>query len=144
MNFTEQYVAMTVAVLAADGKLEAEEFETIRSIAQDLELDVDEVNSLMEKELQNPQDLKKVALTIKKKDDKDAIMSACVLVALADKYICTSEINLLLSIADMLKIEYSAVILTIAAVAQNDRSILIEGNAALYDEDQIIIDEDVK
>ena len=139
MNFTEQYVAMTVAVLAADGKLEAEEFETIRSIAKDLELDVDEVNALMEKELQNPQDLKKVASTIKKKDDKDAIMSACVLVALADKYICTSEINLLLSIADMLKIEYSAVILTIAAVAQNDRSILIEGNATLHEEEEIEI-----
>ena len=139
MNFTEQYVAMTVAVLAADGKLEAEEFETIRSIAKDLELDVDKVNDLMEKELQNPQDLKKVASTIKKKDDKDAIMSACVLVALADKYICTSEINLLLSIADMLKIEYSAVILTIAAVAQNDRSILIEGNATLHEEEEIEI-----
>ena len=42
MNLTEQFVAMTVAVLAADGKMEAEEFETIRGLANDMEFNKDE------------------------------------------------------------------------------------------------------
>ena len=43
MNFTEQLVAMMVAVLMADGKQEAEELAVICNVASDLELDMNEV-----------------------------------------------------------------------------------------------------
>ncbi|MBR3797999.1 MAG: TerB family tellurite resistance protein [Bacteroidales bacterium] len=144
MNLTEQFVAMTVAVLAADGKMEAEEFETIRGIANDMEFNKDEIEALIAAEIQKPRELKKIANTVKK-DDRDFIMFSCIAVALSDKYLCKSEVDLLLEIATMLKLKPAEVILAIAAYVQNDRSILIEGNATLHNEDEIIIeDEDIK
>ena len=143
MNLTEQFVAMTVAVLAADGKMEAEEFETIRGIANDMEFDKSEVDALISAEIQKPRELKEIAGTVKE-DDRDFIMFACIAVALSDKNLRTSEVELLLEIATMLKLKPAEVILSIAAFVQNDRSILVEGNTALYDEDEIIIDEDIK
>ena len=143
MNLTEQFVAMTVAVLAADGKMEAEEFETIRGIANDMEFDKSEVDALISAEIQKPRELKEIAGTVKE-DDRDFIMFACIAVALSDKNLRTSEVELLLEIATMLKLKPAEVILSIAAFVQNDRSILVEGNTALHDEDEIIIDEDIK
>ena len=139
MNLTEQFVAMTVAVLAADGKMEAEEFETIRGIANDMEFDKSEVDALISAEIQKPRELKEIAGTVKE-DDRDFIMFACIAVALSDKNLRTSEVELLLEIANMLKLKPAEVILGIAAFVQNDRSILIEGNDALHDE-EIIVDE---
>lgn len=143
MNLTEQFVAMTVAVLAADGKMETEELETIRGIASDMEFDKSEIDALISAEIQKPRNLKEIADTVKE-DDRDFIMFACIAVALSDKNLRTSEVELLLEIATMLKLKPAEVILSIAAFVQNDRSILVEGNTALHDEDEIIIDEDIK
>lgn len=141
MNFTEQLVAMMVAVLVADGKQEAEELELIRSVANDLELDKNEVEACIAAELAQPHTIKQVARGIKK-DDKEAILSACVAVALSDKYLCQSEIEMILEIAEALKISATKAILQIAAYVQNDRSILIEGNDALHTEIEKEIDEE--
>ena len=139
MNLTEQFVAMTVAVLAADGKMEAEELETIHGIANDMEFDKSEVDALISAEIKKPRELKEIANTIKEAD-RDFIMFACIAVALSDKNLRTGEVELLLEIATMLKLKPAEVILGIAAFVQNDRSILIEGNDALHDE-EIIVDE---
>ena len=141
MNFTEQLVAMMVAVLVADGKQEAEELDLIRSVANDLELDKNEVEACIAAELAQPHTIKQAARGIKK-DDKEAILSACVAVALSDKYLCQSEIEMILEIAEELKISATKAILQIAAYVQNDRSILIEGNDALHMDDAIEIDEE--
>ena len=141
MNFTEQLVAMMVAVLVADGKQEAEEIEVIRSVANDLELDKNEVEVCIAAELAQPHTIKQAARCTKK-DDKEAILSACVAVALSDKYLCQSEIEMILEIAEALKISATKAILQIAAYVQNDRSILIEGNDALHMDDAIEIDEE--
>lgn len=134
MNFTEQLVAMMVAVLMADGKQEQEELEVVRKFAQDLELDMNEVEARIAAEIAQPQAIKKVARLIKK-ENKEIVMEACVAVALADNYLCQSEIDMLLEIAATLKIKPAKAILTVAAFVQNDRSILIEGNDALHTEE---------
>lgn len=139
MNFTQQLVAMMVAVLMADGKQEPEELEVIRAMARDLELDINEVEELIALEIANPQPIKNVAKKIKK-EDRETILAGCVSVALSDKYLCQSEIELLLEIAKLLKVSVAKTILNIAAFVQNDRSILIEGNDALHNE--ITIEED--
>jgi tellurite resistance protein len=140
MNFTEQLVAMMVAVLMADGKQEPEELEVVRNFAQDLELDKNEVEARIAAEIAQPQAIKKVARGVKK-EYKETILEACVAVALADHYLCQSEIEMILEIADLLKIKPAKAILDIAAFVQNDRTILIEGNDALHVEDTIEIDE---
>lgn len=141
MNFTEQLVAMMVAVLVADGKQEAEEIEVIRSVANDFELDKNEVEVCIAAELAQPHTIKQAARGIKK-DDKEAILSACVAMALTDKYLCQSEVEIILEIAEALKVSSAKAILQIAAYVQNDRSILIEGNDALHMDDAIEIDEE--
>lgn len=141
MNFTEQLVAMMVAVLVADGKQEAEEIEVIRSVANDFELDKNEVEVCIAAELAQPHTIKQAARCIKK-DDKEAILSACVAMALTDKYLCQSEVEIILEIAEALKVSSAKAILQIAAYVQNDRSILIEGNDALHMDDAIEIDEE--
>ena len=141
MNFTEQLVAMMVAVLMADGKQEAEELAVIRSMASDLELDIKAVEACIAAEIENPQTIKKVARCIKK-EDKETILAGCIAVALSDKYLCQSEIETILEIAEALKISTAKAILQIAAYVQNDRSILIEGNDALHMDDAIEIDEE--
>ena len=140
MNFTEQLVAMMVAVLMADGKQEPEELEVIRRFARDLGLDKKEVEARIAAEVAQPQAIKKVTRLVKK-EDKETILAACVAVALADNYLCQSEIELILEIATLLKLTPAKAILNIAAFVQNDRSILIEGNDALHNEDTIEIDE---
>jgi len=141
MNFTEQLVAMMVAVLMADGKQEPEELETIRSVAKDLELNAAEVEARIAAEVAQPQAIKKVAHLVKK-EDKAVIFESCVAVALADKYLCQSEINMLLEIAAALKVNIAQAILVIATFVQNDRSILIEGNATLHMDEEIEIIEE--
>lgn len=140
MNLTEQLVAMMVAVLMADGKQEPEELEVVRRWGRDLELDANEVEARIAAEVAQPQAIKKVARAIKK-ENKETILAACVAVALADHYLCQSEIELILEIAELLKIKPAKAILDIAAFVQNDRSILIEGNDALHTEDTIEMDE---
>ena len=139
MNFTEKMVAMTVATLLADGKTEQEELDNIKQVAADMELDAAEVEACIAKELAKPTPLEKVACTIRKKEDAKIIMEACELVALADKYLDHKEIDLMLHIAELLKVAPSKVVLDLATITQNDRSILIEGNATLHGDEEIII-----
>ena len=134
MNFTEQLVAMMVAVLMADGKQEPEELEVVRQVARDLELNPQEVEARISAECAKPQPIKKVARLVKKAD-AEVILESCVAVALADSYLCQSEIDMILDIAAALKIKPAKAVLIIAAFAQNDRSILIEGNEALHTEE---------
>lgn len=140
MNFTEQLVAMCVAVLKADGKNKAEEFETIRAIAQDLELDMNEVEACISNELNATRELSCVAAEVKA-EDAEIIMQACVAVVLADKNVAEKEVALLLEIAQMLKLNPAKAVLAIATFAQNDRSIKIEGNDTPDMEDVIDLDE---
>lgn len=140
MNFTEQLVAMCVAVLKADGKNKAEEFETIRAIAQDLELDMNEVEACIANELNATRELSCVAAEVKA-EDAEIIMQACVAVVLADKNVAEKEVALLLEIAQMLKLNTAKVVLAIATFAQNDRSIKIEGNDTPDMEDEVDLDE---
>ena len=140
MNFTEQLVAMCVAVLKADGKNKAEEFETIRAIAQDLELDINEVGACIVNELNATRELSCVAAEVKA-EDAEIIMQACVAVVLADKNVAEKEVALLLEIAQMLKLNPAKAVLAIATFAQNDRSIKIEGNDTPDMEDVIDLDE---
>lgn len=140
MNFTEQLVAMCVAVLKADGKNKAEEFETIRAIAQDLELDMNEVEACIANELNATRELSCVAAEVKA-EDAEIIMQACVAVVLADKNVVEKEVALLLEIAQMLKLNPAKAVLAIATFAQNDRSIKIEGNDTPDMEDVIDLDE---
>ena len=140
MNFTEQLVAMCVAVLKADGKNKAEEFETIRAIAQDLELDMNEVEACIANELNATRELSCVAAEVKA-EDAEIIIQACVAVVLADKNVAEKEVALLLEIAQMLKLNPAKAVLAIATFAQNDRSIKIEGNDTPDMEDVIDLDE---
>ena len=140
MNFTEQLVAMCVAVLKADGKNKAAEFEPIRAIAQDLELDMNEVEACIANELNATRELSCVAAEVKA-EDAEIIMQACVAVVLADKNVAEKEVALLLEIAQMLKLNPAKAVLAIATFAQNDRSIKIEGNDTPDMEDVIDLDE---
>lgn len=140
MNFTEQLVAMCVTVLKADGKNKAEEFETIRAIAQDLELDMNEVEACISNELNATRELSCVAAEVKA-EDAEIIMQACVAVVLADKNVAEKEVALLLEIAQMLKLNTAKVVLAIATFAQNDRSIKIEGNDTPDMEDEVEVEE---
>lgn len=140
MNFAEQLVAMCVAVLKADGRNEAVEFDTIRNIAKDLELDTNEVESFITNELNKERQLTDVA-TMVKAEDADIILEACVAVILADKNVAEKEVSLLLEIAAMLKLSPAKAALAIAIFAQNDRSIRLEGSDFADKEDEIDIDE---
>lgn len=140
MNFAEQLVAMCVAVLKADGRNEAVEFDTIRNIAKDLELDTNEVESFITNELNKERQLTDVA-TMVKAEDADIILEACVAVILADKNVAEKEVSLLLEIAAMLKLSPAKAALAIAIFAQNDRSIRLEGSDFADMEDEIDIDE---
>lgn len=140
MNLAEQLVAMCVAVLKADGRNEAVEFDTIRNIAKDLELDTNEVESFITNELNKERQLTDVA-TMVKAEDADIILEACVAVILADKNVAEKEVSLLLEIAAMLKLSPAKAALAIAIFAQNDRSIRLEGSDFADMEDEIDIDE---
>lgn len=140
MNFAEQLVAMCVAALKADGRNESVEFDTIRNIAKDLELDTNEVESFITNELNKERQLTDVA-TMVKAEDADIILEACVAVILADKNVAEKEVSLLLEIAAMLKLSPAKAALAIAIFAQNDRSIRLEGSDFADMEDEIDIDE---
>ena len=140
MNFTEQLVAMCVAVLKADGKNKAEEFETIRAIAQDLELDMNEVEACIANELNSTRELSVVAAEVKD-EDAEIILQACVAVILSDKNVAEKEVAILIEIAQMLKLNPAKAVLAIAIFAQNDRSIKIEGNDTPDMEDEVEVEE---
>ena len=141
MNFTEQLVAMCVAVLKADGRNDVAEIEEIRKIAKNLEIDPNEVEACIANELNKERNLAKIAAEVKA-EDAEIILEACVDVILADKTVVEKEVSLLLELATMLKLSPAKAALAIAIFAQNDRSIRIEGSDTPDMEDEIELDEE--
>ena len=141
MNFTEQLVAMCVAVLKADGRNDVAEIEEIRKIAKNLEIDPNEVESCIANELNKERNLAEIAAEVKA-EDAEIILEACVDVILADKTVVEKEVSLLLELAAMLKLSPAKAALAIAIFAQNDRSIRIDGSETPDMEDEIELDEE--
>lgn len=141
MNFTEQLVAMCVAVLKADGRNDVAEIEEIRKIAKNLEIDPNEVEACIANELNKERNLSEIAAEVKA-EDAEIILEACVDVILADKTVVEKEVSLLLELATMLKLSPAKAALAIAIFAQNDRSIRIEGSDTPDMEDEIELDEE--
>lgn len=141
MNFTEQLVAMCVAVLKADGRNDVAEIEEIRKISKNLEIDPNEVEACIANELNKERNLAEIAAEVKA-EDAEIILEACVDVILADKTVVETEVSLLLELATMLKLSPAKAALAIAIFAQNDRSIRIEGSDTPDMEDEIELDEE--
>lgn len=141
MNFTEQLVAMCVAVLKADGRNDVAEIEEIRKITKNLEIDPNEVEACIANELNKERNLAEIAAEVKA-EDAEIILEACVDVILADKTVVEKEVSLLLELATMLKLSPAKAALAIAIFAQNDRSIRIEGSDTPDMEDEIELDEE--
>lgn len=141
MNFTEQLVAMCVAVLKADGRNDVAEIEEIRKIAKNLEIDPNEVEACIANELNKERNLAEIAAEVKA-EDAEIILEACVDVILADKTVVEKEVSLLLELATTLKLSPAKAALAIAIFAQNDRSIRIEGSDTPDMEDEIELDEE--
>lgn len=141
MNFTEQLVAMCVAVLKADGRNDVAEIEEIRKIAKNLEIDPNEVEACIANELNKERNLAEIAAEVKA-ENAEIILEACVDVILADKTVVEKEVSLLLELATMLKLSPAKAALAIAIFAQNDRSIRIEGSDTPDMEDEIELDEE--
>ena len=97
MNFTEQLVAMCVAVLKADGRNDVAEIEEIRKIAKNLEIDPNEVEACIANELNKERNLAEIAAEVKA-EDAEIILEACVDVILADKTVVEKEVSLLLGL----------------------------------------------
>lgn len=141
MNFTEQLVAMCVAVLKADGRNDVAEIDEIRNTAKNLEIDPNEVEACIANELNKERNLAEIAAEVKA-EDAEIILEACVDVILADKTVVEKEVSLLLELATMLKLSPAKAALAIAIFAQNDRSIRIEGSDTPDMEDEIELDEE--
>ena len=143
-NFNRQLVALTMATLRADGKMDAAEIEVIKKVAADLGCSADETTKLLLEENQwqlthCPEITKyitEVGNSVENREDKQLIMEACILVALADKVLTTKEVAVLLMICQALKSPLDRMVCDIAIVAQNDRSIKIEGSDANFDENE--------
>lgn len=144
-NFNQQLVALTLATLRADGKVDAAEIEVIKQVADDLECSADETTKLLLEENEKQAkcaDLRayiaEVGKTVENHDDKQLIMEACTQVALADKELATKEAEILVMVCNALGGNIARMICDIATVAQIDRDIKIEGNDANYDEDEVV------
>lgn len=143
-NFNRQLVALTLATLRADGKVDAAEIEVIKKVAADLECSAEETTKLLLEENEKQAkcaDLRayiaEVGKTVENYDDKQLIMEACILVALADKELTTKEVAVLLMICEALNSPLDRMVCDIAIVAQNDREIKIEGSDADFSEEYV-------
>ena len=143
-NFNQQLVALTMATLRADGKMETAEVEVIKRVAKDLECDDIEITQLLmqenEKQFKCPDIrayISDIAKTVENTDEKQLIMEACIQVALADKVLDTKEVAVLLMICRALNCGLERFICDIAIFAQNDRDIKIEGSDADFTEEYI-------
>jgi len=147
-NFNQQLVALTMATLRADGKMESTEVEVIKRVANDLEIDAATIETLLkeENERQNKcPDIRKyiaeVGNKVENQDDKQLIMEACIQVALADKELAEKEAEVLMAVCNALKGNVARMVCDIAIFAQNDRDIKIEGSDANFDEEEITEEE---
>lgn len=143
-NFNQQLVALTMATLRADGKVDAAEIEVIKKVAADLECSADETTKLLLEENEKQakcSDIRayiaEMGKTVEDLNDKQLIMEACIQVALADKVLDTKEVAVLLMICRALNCGLERFVCDIAIFAQNDRSIKIDGSNSNFDEDEI-------
>jgi uncharacterized tellurite resistance protein B-like protein len=143
-NFNQQLVALTIATLRADGKMETAEVEVIKRVAKDLECDDIEITQLLMQENEKQSKcndirayIAEVGKTVDNSDDKQLIMEACIQVALADKVLDTKEVAVLLMLCRALDCGLERLICDIAIFAQNDREIKIEGSNADFTEEKI-------
>lgn len=141
-NFNQQLVALTMATLRADGKMDATEVDVIKRVANDLEIDDATIEDLLKKECEKQAQctdihsyIDDVAKTVENRDDKQLIMEACIQVALADKVLDTKEVAVLLMVCRALDCGLERLICDIAIFAQNDRDIKIEGSDANFTEE---------
>lgn len=141
-NFNQQLVALTMATLRADGKMEAAEVEVIKHVAKDLECDDIEITQLLMQENEKQSKcndirayIAEVGKTVENPDDKQLIMEACIQVALADKEFAIKEVEILLNVCNALGCDPARMICDIAIFAQNDREIKIEGSDADFTEE---------
>lgn len=143
-NFNQQLVALTMATLRADGKVDTAEVEVIKRVAIDLEIDAAETTKLLIEENEKQakcSDIRKYIAEVGKMvediKDKQLIMEACIQVALADKVLDTKEVAVLLMICRALDCGLERLICDIAILAQNDRDIKIDGSDANFDDEYI-------
>ena len=141
-NFNQQLVALTMATLRADGKVDTAEVEVIKRVAADLECDASEITKLLleenEKQAKCPDIysyIAEVGKTVEDSADKQLIMEACTQVALADKVLAEKEVGILLTVCNSLEANGARMICDIAIFAQNDRDIKIEGSDADFTEE---------
>lgn len=143
-NFNQQLVALTMATLRADGKVDTAEVEVIKRVAADLECDASEITKLLleenEKQAKCPDIysyIAEVGKTVEDPADKQLIMEACIQVALADKVLAEKEAEVLIAVCNALKGNVARMVCDIAIFAQNDRDIKIEGSDANFDDEFI-------
>ena len=143
-DFNQKLVALAMATLRADGKVDLSELGTVKRIAADLEFPVSETEKLIQEEQEkqsqcsNIKDyIASVSNQVGNPEEKQLIMEACIQVALADKKLDTKEVSLLLEICRALDCNLAKMICTIAIFAQNDRDIKIEGNDADFTEELV-------
>ena len=143
-NFNQQLVALTMATLRADGKVDTAEVEVIKRVAADLECDASEITKLLleenEKQAKCPDIysyIAEVGKTVEEPADKQLIMEACTQVALADKVLASKEVEVLLMVCRALHCGLERLVCDIAICAQNDRDIKIEGSDADFTEEFI-------
>lgn len=143
-NFNQQLVALTMATLRADGKVDTAEVEVIKRVAADLECDASEITKLLleenEKQAKCPDIysyIAEVGKTVDDPADKQLIMEACTQVALADKVLASKEVEVLLAVCNALKGNVARMVCDIAIFAQNDHDIKIDGSDANFDDEFI-------
>lgn len=140
MNFLEQFAALTVATVKADREVAQVELDTIATLAEGLELDSAAVKAAVEKELKANNSIGSIAKTVGSQEDKELLLQSCIIVALADNKLQLKEVELLTQVCSALGLSQSTLLLSVAAVCQNNRAIQIEGNDSTF-EDEIIIED---
>lgn len=144
-NFNQQLVALTMATLRADGKVDTAEVEVIKRVADDLEIDAATIETLLKEENEKQSKctdilsyIAEVGKTVEVPADKQLIMEACTQVALADKVLASKEVEVLLAVCNALKGNVARMVCDIATITQIDRDIKIEGSDANFDEDEVL------
>lgn len=140
MTFVQQFVALTVATVKADREVKQAELDAVMQLAEGLNLDAAEVKSLIDAELSKNTSVVDIAKTVGNDTDKEVLFQSCVIVALADNDLCAKEVDLLSDICSAMSLPQSLLVLSVAAVCQNNRQIKIEGNESDFDQDELIVD----
>lgn len=140
MNFVEQFAALTVATVKADRQISPVELDTISRLAEELDLKAEEVSAAVNAELSKNTSAEEVAKQVSNVEDKNLLLESCIVVALADNVLQEKEVDLLSKLTSALGLPQSKLVLTIAAVCQNNRAIKIDGNDAEF-LDEILLDD---